>query len=589
MMESLARRLRTTVGRRRFLRHIALLVAVYVLPLLRWNTASAGPTRFLRPPGALSEPDFLEKCIRCGLCGDVCPNQCINYFDLGAGKNAGTPYIVPREQGCMLCMKCTQVCPSGSLQPIERELEDIQAKVKMRRAVLDPNLCYSYNMRTCGVCYRACPLQDVAMKIGMYEQPILIAENCVGCGNCERICFLILFAGKIWCYACPWDGLTSWLRRLSFRGGKEETFNLGWKWPKALRNIYPATILFVGLTWLELGYNVTMSPRATATLGLMMLGLVFIPGLLVEKKSFYRYGCLIGRVSGLYSMFSPVELRRRDADICGSCKTADCYVGNDNGYACPTGQYLKTMDTNTYCTMCAECVRTCTHDNVALNLRPFGTDLVSAVKPRKDEAYLALVLFSLTAFHGLTMTPMWKISVSRIQDALGVGRLAAFSLGMALGLALPMVIYAGFVAISRALVRAKDLSVGTLFVTYSYGLIPIALFYHLAHNVEHFVMESRKLTALISDPFGYDWDLFGTAALRAGPLFSLSTVWYLQVALIVIGHVFGIYVSHRQADRLFGSRSGTLLSQAPMILLMIGFSVLSLWLVKQPMEVRTAM
>ncbi|MBT3270388.1 4Fe-4S binding protein [Candidatus Poribacteria bacterium] len=401
--------------------------------------------------------------------------------------------------------------------------------------------------------------------------------------------FLILFVGKVWCYACPWDGLTSWLRRLSFRAGKEETFNLGWKWPKALRNIYPATILFVGLTWLELGYHVTMSPRATATLGLMMIGLVFIPGLLFEKKSFCRYGCLIGRVSGLYAMFSPVEVRRRDAEVCASCKTADCYVGNGSGYACPTGQYLKTMDTNTYCTMCAECTRTCKHDNVAVNLRPFGTDLLSTAKPRKDEAYLALVLFSLTAFHGLTMTPSWKIFVSATQDAIGVGQLAAFSVGMTICLALPIVIYAGFVVVSRALVRAKEHSVGELFVTYSYGLIPIALFYHIAHNVEHFVMESRKLTALISDPFGYDWDLFGTAAMRAGPIFSLSTVWYLQVALIVIGHVFGIYVSHRQADRLFGSRSGTLLSQTPMILLMIGFSVLSLWLVKQPMEMRTAM
>jgi polyferredoxin len=401
--------------------------------------------------------------------------------------------------------------------------------------------------------------------------------------------FLILFFGKAWCYACPWDGLTSWLRRLSFRGGEEETFNLGWKWPKALRNIYPATILFVGLTWLELGYNVTMSPRATATLGLMMLGLVFLPGLLFEKKSFCRYGCLIGRVSGLYAMFSPVEVRRRDASICASCKTADCYVGNGTGYACPTGQYLKTMDSNTYCTMCAECTRTCKHDNVAVNLRPFGTDLVSTTKPRKDEAYLALVLFSLTAFHGLTMTPSWKIFVSGIQDVIRIGQLAAFSVGMMICLVLPIVIYAGFVAVSRALVQAKDRSLGELFVTYSYGLIPIALFYHIAHNVEHFVMESQKLTALISDPFGFDWDLFGTAALRAGPLFSLSTVWYLQVALIVIGHVFGIYVSHRQADRLFGSRSGTLLSQAPMILLMIGFSVLSLWLVKQPMEMRTGM
>ena len=60
MVASLAQRLRTAVGRRRFLKHLALLVAVYVLPLLRWNTAAAGPSRFLRPPGALSESDFLE-------------------------------------------------------------------------------------------------------------------------------------------------------------------------------------------------------------------------------------------------------------------------------------------------------------------------------------------------------------------------------------------------------------------------------------------------------------------------------------------------------------------------------------------------
>ena len=401
--------------------------------------------------------------------------------------------------------------------------------------------------------------------------------------------FLILFAGKMWCYACPWDAMTSWLRRLSFLKIKEETFNLGWKWPRFLKNIYLATIFFVVLTWLELGYHVTLSPQATGTLGLIMFGLVFIPGLLFEKKSFCRYGCLIGRVSGLYAMFSPVEVRSKSPEVCKDCKTADCYTGNGSGYPCPTGQYLKTMNTNTYCTMCGECLRTCKYDNVAFNIRPFASDLVSTPKPRKDEAYLALILFSLTAFHGLTMTPSWKSIVREIQVTINIGELFAFSIGMAACLALPILVYAAFVALSGVFSADADRTIGNLFVKYAYGLIPIALFYHIAHNVEHFFMESQKLAVLISDPFGYNWDLFGTANLQLTPILSLGTVWYLQVGLIIVGHVFGIYVSHKQASQIFDGRKVAIRSQIPMVFVMVLFSVLSLWLVKQPMEMRTGM
>lgn len=401
--------------------------------------------------------------------------------------------------------------------------------------------------------------------------------------------FLILFFGKMWCYACPWDALTNWITRLSFVKVNKDAINLGWKWPRWLKNIYLATILFVFLTWLELGYHVTLSPETTATLGLVMFGLVFVPGLLFEKKSFCRYGCLIGRVSGLYAMFSPVEIRARSLEVCGTCKTADCLTGNGSGYPCPTGQYLKTMKANTYCIMCAECFRTCKHDNVALNIRPFAADLAASVKPRKDEAYLALILFALTAFHGLTMTPMWKSFVRDLQRGLGIGELSAFTLGMAICLALPILIYAAFVWLSKLFSGDRLKTAASLFVRYAYGLIPIALFYHLAHNVEHFFMESQKLLVLISDPFGYGWNLFGTAQWQATPLLSLESVWYLQVGLVIIGHVFGLTVSHRHAHHIFPDRKTAIKSQLPMIALMIIFSLSSLWLIAQPMEMRTGM
>lgn len=152
---------------------------------------------FLRPPGALPKAEFLKRCIRCARCAAVCPNTAIRVagFDFGL-RNLNTPYIVPREQACMLCMKCTEVCPTGALTPMPRDNEAITSLVKMGRAYVDKSMCYSYQKRTCGVCIRACPFPDVAMKTGLYEQPI-VTDACVGCGLCERACIHIPQAIRI--------------------------------------------------------------------------------------------------------------------------------------------------------------------------------------------------------------------------------------------------------------------------------------------------------------------------------------------------------------------------------------------------------
>ncbi len=103
-------------------------------------------------------------------------------------ENIHTPVINPRSKGCTLCMRCTEVCPTGALQEISREKEVFAKKVKMGTAYLDEDLCYSYHGRTCGVCYRSCPLQGTAMTIGLFEQPTVHIDYCVGCGLCEQAC-----------------------------------------------------------------------------------------------------------------------------------------------------------------------------------------------------------------------------------------------------------------------------------------------------------------------------------------------------------------------------------------------------------------
>ena len=93
-------------------------------------------------------------------------------------------------------MKCGDVCPTGAIKPIARDAGAIIAKVDMGHARVDEQLCLSFQGKTCGVCYRACPLPDIALRVGMLEQPHVM-DACVGCGQCERSCIQIPQAIKV--------------------------------------------------------------------------------------------------------------------------------------------------------------------------------------------------------------------------------------------------------------------------------------------------------------------------------------------------------------------------------------------------------
>ncbi len=180
-----------STSRRFFLRAAVGATVAGSMGLAGWASAKgkrpSGMT--LRPPGAVGEDEFLAACTRCFKCSNVCPNDCIKTFDLKSGLDkAFTPYIKARERGCTLCGECADVCPTGALKPFKTTRQGWLDSVAMGTARVNKSMCFSYHGRTCGACYQACPLAGTAMKIGIFETPIVVAEDCVGCGLCEQAC-----------------------------------------------------------------------------------------------------------------------------------------------------------------------------------------------------------------------------------------------------------------------------------------------------------------------------------------------------------------------------------------------------------------
>ena len=174
--------------------------------------ASRPRTRPLRPPGSVSEPEFLDLCIRCGECFKVCPGPVLHPAGLEAGWEAlWTPVVVPSHAGCHQdCNFCSQVCPTHAIRPLSlRE----KRKTSIGAAVINQETCLSHaGERDCRLCfdeceaagYHAIQMRKIKLELGdvppgvfseaeleamgSIEAPFVGAEACTGCGLCEYRC-----------------------------------------------------------------------------------------------------------------------------------------------------------------------------------------------------------------------------------------------------------------------------------------------------------------------------------------------------------------------------------------------------------------
>jgi hypothetical protein len=404
----------------------------------------------------------------------------------------------------------------------------------------------------------------------------------------SAIVFTFVFLGRLWCLMCPFSAVAEWLQRFSLWSVKAETFGLGLKWPHRLRNLYPATVLFLALTWVDHQFGLVASPLYTAYLVLVMLALATVVMLLFERRTFCRHVCPIGGLIGIYSLFAGAELRVANRDVCKAHTEKNCLVGNGTkGYGCPVREYPGNMDNNAFCTLCTECIKTCPKDNITFRLRPFAHDLANLTEKRLglDMSIFAVVLLGLPTFQTMVMLGPWEGWMDGLRQITGLPQMAVFSSVFLVGtLLVPLGLFLAGTAATTALSRKPGVTFRRVFINFAFAFVPIGLLMHLAHNVKHLFGESYVAVPVLSDPFGWGWDLFGTAGLELSSPFSTDLLTKAQYALILLGHGFAVYVSYRIARRLFGEKADRfVVALAPMLVLTVAWSVFNLWVLNMPL------
>lgn len=382
--------------------------------------------------------------------------------------------------------------------------------------------------------------------------------------------YLSSLVGNLWVAVNPWGAIFEWLDALYARINPGDRLSSNRPYPERL-SYWPAVVLFSMFAWVELVYPGSSEPRVIAQMAILY-SVVSVGGMIIYGKwAWLKYGEVFSVVFGLLARFAPTEVVVRNSTLCDLCDLN-----------CDDGQGL--------CVDCYQCFGRAAMQQKALNLRPYGAGLlVSHIAPQSLLVLVILILATVT-YDGFTATPLWADIVGVVlplfQPFGGEVIAAIKTVGLFIFPLIFLTVFAGVSLIMASLVGRADkwLVFARAFV---FSLIPISLAYHLAHFLSFLLIQAQLLIPLSSDPLGLGWNLFGSAEYKINiAIVNAKFAWIASVIVIAIGHVIAVYVAHLRAMQMFHERLIAIKSQFPMLALMIGYTMVSLWVIAQPIVER---
>ena len=348
--------------------------------------------------------------------------------------------------------------------------------------------------------------------------------------------FVSALLGNLWALVNPWKILFTWFERATGGFGPFLTY-------PALLGRWPAVVLFLVFAWMELISGQSEHPPNLAMLIVAYSAITWTGMALFGREVWLKNGEIFTTVYGLLARLAPTvgEAGRWEARWPAV------------GLLCERPVHISTV-------------------------------------------CFVLILLATVAFDGVIETPLWTGLLERIAEsqALRSSLIALQGAGFDLIVliktvslvVLPGIFIGVYVTFCRAIamfggggrVPARDV-VGYFVLS----LVPIAIAYHLSHYLSYLLIAGQYIIPQLSDPFGFGWDLFGTAAYRIDiGIVNAKLIWYVAVISIVTGHVLAVYIAHVMALRVFPDRHAANRSQYPMLVLMIAYTMISLTILSQP-------
>jgi len=335
----------------------------------------------------------------------------------------------------------------------------------------------------------------------------------------------------------PWRAITGAIERYApgaFAGRRSYPAGLAY---------YPALLLYMALVWLELFGE--LQPLSLSVMLIAYTAITLVGAWWWGSQAWFQYGDLFGVFFGVLGKIAPLEWSDKGVRL--------------------RQPFIGLLD------------QPCAHMSLLLFI---------------------LFMLSSTAFDGVHETELWlrlsQDGVNLFKPVVGTGAEALPALrllhagfqGLAL-LASPLLYLGAYVALlwlAQRLTRSP-IPLRQLCLEFGYALVPIAFVYNLSHYYTLALSLGPRIFRLASDPFGYGWNLFGTRGwFSASIVLDAGTVWHTQVALILAGHIVGVYLSHLVALRLFAGRRAALISQFPLLVLMVLYTTAGLWILSLPIQ-----
>ena len=394
--------------------------------------------------------------------------------------------------------------------------------------------------------------------------------------------FVVSLLGNLWMAVNPWRTLFELAELLYHRirpGQAEWELGLSWEYADQV-GVWPAVALFFAFVWVENALPDSASPALLAWLiiaySLLTLGGMFLYG----KQQWLRHGEVFSVIYGVLTRFSVTEARAWDPEACRECGNGQCSATTTAGG----------------CVDCYECFEYAAERE--FNLRPPAVGLNRGGVPGEGPLAagmtpLVLLLLATVTFDGFSDTPEWAAVLGfflgqtpGLTSPYFNGLVIANTLGL---LAFPLAfagiywVFCGLMQGTVARAGGRGPEPAELMTAFVFSLVPIALAYHFAHYLGFLLIQGQLIIPLASDPFGAGRDLFGTAGYTVNiAITNARFVWFFAVSSIVVGHIIAVYLAHRRAGAVYGSNRLALRSQLPMLVLMVIYTVVSLWIISRP-------